>query len=96
MTSIIFVKRISKYGRYVSESLTSIAGKETNPYRIAVNPIDNVIRFAKVQGGFLVCGEGFVFDDTPELVKKHKTHYFVPVNKGKRITHVFVANEEDL
>lgn len=97
MTAIIFVKYLNKKGIYISQPCEYLSGRRVSPYRIAVYPIDNEIRYViKSDGGFLVSGEGFVFDDDKENVAKHRKRYYTHVDPSKEIIHTMVSSEDDL
>lgn len=91
----IFTRRLNKKGIYISKPFNECSSNN-NRIRIGVYPIGNEIKFTKTKGGFIVSGEGFVFDDDKENVKKHKAKYYTSVSSQKGISHTEVKSENEL
>jgi hypothetical protein len=102
MTSTILVKRLNKSGYYNSslDCDNAFKGKD-NPqgyFKMRVEPIEGAIKYMKVEGGYLVSGEGYIFSgsesDIADRIKAYNQRN--AKYRDKDVKHVEVFDESEL
>jgi len=102
MKGTIIVKRLNKSGYYNSSlDWDDVFKSEDNPqgyFKMRVEPIEGTIKYMKVDGGYRVSGEGYIFyGSETEIAERIKAYNRLNARyKEKNVIQIEVFDESEL